>query len=807
MKKATLFHAWLNAVWLGLAVAGMGAGSSPARAQNIQLLSWNSQWKYADSGTNLGTIWRTNDYSDADAPWRGPASGLFGFEPDSPGVYTPYGGIPTPLARYVSYPNGSTFCQVTSYYFRATFDWAGGSGTNYYLVASNAVDDGVAVFLNGMPLYALRVTVNGPATTVATGMPAAEGTNEVLSFLPATLLRPGPNLVAAELHQQNATSADAVFGMTLAAVPYIPLAITRQPADLSLSAGENATLDVGVSGSVPWYQWYKVDADGITNLFLQGSDKMSLSFSNASSANSGAYFVVVTNSVSSIVSSSAALTVRTDPLQIIQQPVNVDVLSGVRTNLFVTATGSQPYYRWWKVTYLPTATYITNGTTIVTNISYTQSVINPVSSPNTNMLWLATALNTAVYYFATISNTLGVVTSRVARLRIIEDAFGPLPQSAVVTSERTNTVKIVFDTPLLAVNEPSNPVYDYSARNVLNYTVTTVDSFGNNANPVPVTEVVNVANQVVYLRVGVTWDKQTNYILNINRVADLNGTNSIAPNTSIPIQIERTSAAIPFASDGWRWNGQAMDQEAFDFYVATNWMAFDYNDDPYLPPYGWSEGIAMFWADSYFPSTTYSNCTVAGSLVSQGSPVHYFRKAFAWSTNVAATVTAILNYVVDDGAVFYLNGQEIGRFNMPGGTPAWSTLASSSVFDPMCRALTNTQAGLVLKHGTNVLAVEVHQAGQPDPERDIYFDASLTLSWMRTPQPPAEPTDGVRLLGDFDLANQVVRLSWTNQTHNLSIVGSENLEDPIWYQMQPASTNMVFSLTNQMRFFQLREFK
>jgi len=57
-----------------------------------------------------------------------------------------------------------------------------------------------------------------------------------------------------------------------------------------------------------------------------------------------------------------------------------------------------------------------------------------------------------------------------------------------------------------------------------------------------------------------------------------------------------------------------------------------------------------------------------------GKVTFYFRARF--------TVPAGLNpsglqvrHVIDDGAVFYLNGQEAGRYNMPSGTVGYDNLA------------------------------------------------------------------------------------------------------------------------------------
>ncbi|HEX2749539.1 MAG TPA: LamG-like jellyroll fold domain-containing protein, partial [Verrucomicrobiales bacterium] len=91
----------------------------------------------------------------------------------------------------------------------------------------------------------------------------------------------------------------------------------------------------------------------------------------------------------------------------------------------------------------------------------------------------------------------------------------------------------------------------------------------------------------------------------------------------------------------------------------------------------------------------------------------YFRKAFTFSDDIAHTQLK-MDLALDDGAVFYLNGSEIYRHNMPGTAVSFSTLASTAIGDaPLLTNLSLPAGNLV--SGTNVLAVEVHQAVAGDP--------------------------------------------------------------------------------------------
>jgi len=81
-----------------------------------------------------------------------------------------------------------------------------------------------------------------------------------------------------------------------------------------------------------------------------------------------------------------------------------------------------------------------------------------------------------------------------------------------------------------------------------------------------------------------------------------------------------------------------------------------------------------------------------------------------------------LDMLVDDGAVFYLNGNEIYRHNMPEGPVTHNTLALSDLVNPTFVYDIPVSAESLIE-GVNVLAVEVHQSSASDP--DNFFGAEL----------------------------------------------------------------------------------
>jgi hypothetical protein len=104
----------------------------------------------------------------------------------------------------------------------------------------------------------------------------------------------------------------------------------------------------------------------------------------------------------------------------------------------------------------------------------------------------------------------------------------------------------------------------------------------------------------------------------------------------------------------------------------------------------------------------------------------WFRHAFD-GPKLAAGESLVVSTCIDDGAIFYLNGQEIGRANMPAGpvqaaTPALKTIGNDR--EGFYQRL-RVPAKLLRAGQKNVLAVEVHQASANSS--DLFFDLALKV--------------------------------------------------------------------------------
>ncbi len=89
-------------------------------------------------------------------------------------------------------------------------------------------------------------------------------------------------------------------------------------------------------------------------------------------------------------------------------------------------------------------------------------------------------------------------------------------------------------------------------------------------------------------------------------------------------------------------------------------------------------------------------------------PTTYFRTRFTFQGNRTSTLLT-LRPIVDDGAVFFLNGVEVLRLNLPGGSISFGTPASTNITGQSVLP-GSTIPTSSLRIGTNVLAVELHQA-------------------------------------------------------------------------------------------------
>lgn len=121
-----------------------------------------------------------------------------------------------------------------------------------------------------------------------------------------------------------------------------PVTFNNQPANKTVNPGALVTFTADVSGTGPFtYQWRKGGQP------LPGEEGVNLQFTAAKSLE-GSYDVVVTNTVGSVPSNPATLSVN-DPVTINSHPLDKTVNPGVSVTFSVDVSGTAPFtYQWRK---------------------------------------------------------------------------------------------------------------------------------------------------------------------------------------------------------------------------------------------------------------------------------------------------------------------------------------------------------------------------------------------------------------------------------------------------------------------------
>ena len=170
------------------------------------LLPAGSIWKYSDASTAPSADWNKPGFNDA--AWAsGPAQLGYG------------DGDESTVLSYGSNANNKT----PSYYFRSSFEV---SDTTVFsqLLALLKADDGAVVYINGVEVW----RVNMPAApisitfqTFANSSVSGSGENAWNEMtIPASVLIPGQNILAVEIHQVDGMSSDISFDFQLQGTIY-----------------------------------------------------------------------------------------------------------------------------------------------------------------------------------------------------------------------------------------------------------------------------------------------------------------------------------------------------------------------------------------------------------------------------------------------------------------------------------------------------------------------------------------------------------------------------------------------------------
>ncbi len=146
------------------------------------------------------------------------------------------------------------------------------------------------------------------------------------------------------------------------------------------------------------------------------------------------------------------------------------------------------------------------------------------------------------------------------------------------------------------------------------------------------------------------------------------------------------------------------------------WTSVSYSDAT------WSHGKAPL---GYAKDNSPFNTVISyGDDSSNKHSCYYYRTTFNLSEVPTEEETMQLDYMVDDGMVVYVNGQEAYRYNMPSGTISFGSFSSTYAGNTPFEGRVELDAGLFVK-GKNVIAVEVHNNNLTSS--DSYWMGTLSL--------------------------------------------------------------------------------
>jgi uncharacterized repeat protein (TIGR01451 family) len=238
-----------------------------------------------------------------------------------------------------------------------------------------------------------------------------------------------------------------------------------------------------------------------------------------------------------------------------------------------------------------------------------------------------------------------------------------------------------------------------------------------------------------------------------------------------------TSNTVPIlglTNTFWRYNQTAA-------YFNNAWAASNFVDT------GWSGPSRALLAVESSSTIT----PLIGTTLSLGRTSYYFRTWFNLPTNFPAGTLLRATTMIDDGAVIFINGQQVQRVRMTSGSYNANTFANAQppVNSDASQEFFYWFAATNLVRGSNVIAAEVHQinSGSSDIVWGMALDALVPVS-NRPPTIVTHPISRV-------VSNGV----------NISFTVAATGSTPLTYQWKrfgtnlPGSTSATLQLVNVQR--------
>jgi hypothetical protein len=300
-----------------------------------------------------------------------------------------------------------------------------------------------------------------------------------------------------------------------------------------------------------------------------------------------------------------------------------------------------------------------------------------------------------------VSNSVSFVASEPAILTVVPDTARPTVLSVVGELDPTK-ITVTFSEAM------DSSVADDS------FVVFPTGSGPSSSSALLTTAVEFTSDKTAVILTTEQRDPSIHYSMQLTQLFDASSQrNAINPDpTIVPLQI--VVGLIGFDTNNeWRWNLGNGDL------FGTGWESVDYDDS------AWPAGPAGLGLDLL---TNQVPIRTSLPYVNDGAPA-YFRRHFSLPANTHGA-TLKLRHVIDDGAVYYINGQEVGRFRVGNGSLSFASRASAAAPEPTPIEGPFNLPATNLVSGDNVIAVSLLQSGSFSS--DIMFAAELTATVATT---------------------------------------------------------------------------
>lgn len=689
---------WTGSTQIGGTPGAANFSSALVLGVKTNVMAVTANWRFDDSGTDLGTAWRATDFDDS--AW---ASGTALF-------YLEDGALPAPKNTLLA-PNRNT------YYFRGAFQFDG-SPADKVVTFRPIIDDGAVVYVNGTEIARLNLPTG--VVTYATMASAAVGNaNYTGPFsIPASALVTGLNVIAVEVHQTAVTT-----NAGLRIIPATGFSVAWDgddgdffsPSDPAPAPANDALASRGVevfTSSNTNLAARLIDGQYGNNSawspgVIDGSPVVVLRFNRTLPLSSLAWGRDNGNTNEADCTDGACLdrvlgnytfqyTLHTNPAAITLNSSNPT--NGWTTLATVQYLSAQPGF----VPHLRHRFDVarTNGQPLfATGLRFRPSTTTTIDELEINPP-AAAAFDAAFGLELTAQeilpppprlgfNEISAASSNDFRVEIIN--YGDTPVELGGAGITRGGTRFVFPAQTLAPGgivaltqaqlgfgaAEGDKLFLHAFSGFAQLDATTVKATARARHPdgigewkVP-SEPTPGASNVFTLR---------NELV-INEIM-------YHPPPFDPVAAVTSNFTLVPISGTWRFNDTGAD-------LGSVWRAADYDDG------AWASGAGLLTLNAgVLPAA-------ASTALAEGRTTYYFRRSFSYS-GATSNVTLDVRAVVDDGAVFYLNGVEVYRQNMPAGPVFYTTSAVNPVGDAgFANPIVVPASSLV--QGMNVLAVEVHQ--------------------------------------------------------------------------------------------------